>query len=113
MPLSDLEVLRKSKLVKRVVSVDFDGVGETYVLKIRVELKNGWLMDEWEHSTPELRRYSFHVFLGRKMIARWDNAPHFRDIKTFPHHQHLGRQILESEEMKVEDVLSELKRMIA
>ena len=57
MPLRDLEILKKSKLLKKIIFFKFDGVGDTYVLKIRVELKNGWFMDEWEHNTPELRRY--------------------------------------------------------
>ena len=32
--------------------------------------------------------------LGRKkngqLIIRWDNAPHHKQIQTYPHHKHLG-----------------------
>lgn len=99
MPLKNLKVLKKSKLVERIVFVKFDGIGDTYILKIRVELKNGWFMDEWEHKTLTLRRYSFHVFYGKRMIVRWDNAPHHPKIKTFPHHKHERKRVVESEEM--------------
>ena len=112
MPLKDLDTLRRSDLVKRIVSVGFDGVGDSYRLKIRVELKNAWLMDLWEHKTPELRRYSYHVFHGEKMIVRWDNAPHFKNIATFPHHKHEGNKIKESSDMTVNLVLRELRKIV-
>ena len=112
MPLSDVELLRKSAIVDRIVSVSFDGVADSSILKVRVELKNGWLMDYWEHRAPGLRRYSFHVFHDSQMIARWDNAPHHPEVATFPHHKHVSNEIQVSEEMHVEKVLAELKKMI-
>ena len=63
MPLNDiLDVLRTSKIVNRIVFTKFDGVSDSYAVKIRVELSSGWLLDCWEHKTPKIRRYSFHVF---------------------------------------------------
>lgn len=112
MPHRILDVLRYSDLVEKVTSVDFDGIGDFYKLKIRAQLKNEWMMDIWEHKTPGLRRYSFHVFHKKRMIVRWDNSPHFKGIKTFPHHQHFKGEILESKEMTIELVLKELKKMI-
>jgi len=111
-PLRILEALRKSEIVKEIVSVSFDGIGNYYRLKIRVRLRNDWLMDLWEHKTPELRRYSYHVFSGRKLIVRWDNAPHFKNMSTFPDHKHINKRVEESKEMTVESVLNELKKMI-
>ncbi len=77
-------------------------------MKIRVELTNGWLLDCWEHKTPKLRRYSFHVFDGGQFIVRWDNTPHYPGIKGFPHHKHEGKNVVESENITVEKVLKEL-----
>jgi len=48
----ELDNLRRSDLVKRIVSVNFVGVGDSYRLKIRIEPKNGMLMDLWEHKPP-------------------------------------------------------------
>ena len=31
--------------------------------------------------------YSYQVFTD-KPIVRWDNAPHYQKIKTYPHHFH-------------------------
>jgi len=113
MPLRTLEALKKSETVKEVVSVNFDSIGDYLRLKIRVRLKNNWLMDVWEHTAPKLRRYSYHVFAGKKLIVRWDNAPHFKDVSTFPRHMHIGEEIKESKEMTIESVLEELKRMMS
>jgi hypothetical protein len=106
-----VEILRSSALVDRIVSVLFDGAGDSYMLKIRVELKNGWLMDCWEHKTPKIGRYSFHVFRDSEMVVRWDNAPHHPEVSTFPYHKHVGEAIQDSEEMGVEQVLAELEAM--
>ncbi|MDG6996447.1 MAG: hypothetical protein JRN52_11040 [Nitrososphaerota archaeon] len=84
LPLRDVEILRHSEIVKRILSTSFDGIADAYVLKIRAELTNGWLLDYFEHGTPVLRRYSYHVFHERMMIVRWDNAPHHRRLKGFP-----------------------------
>ena len=41
-------------------------------------------------------------------IFRYDNAPHHRNIATFPHHKHSGEDILESTEPTLFDVLLEI-----
>jgi len=107
-----LDILRRSDLVKEIVSIDFDAVGDSYRLKVRVRLRNNWVMDVWEHAAPGLRRYSYHVFYRNRMIVRWDNAPHFPSVKTFPHHRHMGRNIEESGEMTVDLVLEEIRMMM-
>ena len=112
MPLSILNKLKSSNIVKEIVSINFDGVGDNYRLKIRARLKNNWSIDVFEHKTPDIRRYSFHVFENDKMIVRWDNAPHFSDMKTFPYHKHYKSKVLESREMTIETVLDELSNML-
>jgi hypothetical protein len=111
-PSEILDFLNSSDIVLRVVFVKLDGVSDSYAMKIRVELVNGWLLDCWEHKTPKLRRYSFHVFQGRELIVRWDNTPHYPTLGGFPHHKHNGKKVVESENMTVEKVLKELKLMM-
>ncbi len=65
-------------MVKKIVSVDFDAIGDSHKLKIRARLKNNWLIDLWEHVAPGLRRYSYHVFFRNRMIVRWDMLPIFQ-----------------------------------
>lgn len=39
---------------------------------------------------PEILRYSYTYVKGTTHIFRYDNAPHYPEIPTFPHHKHLG-----------------------
>jgi len=107
-----LKILKQSKIVAKIISVDFDSAAGCSLLKIRAELINRWRLQVWEHRTPVMRRYAYHVFEGGNMVVRWDNAPHHRGISTFPHHKHIYREIVESEVMKISDVLAELEKMI-
>jgi hypothetical protein len=39
---------------------------------------------------PEILRYSYTYHKDATHIFRYDNAPHHREIPTFPHHKHSG-----------------------
>jgi hypothetical protein len=92
--------------------MDSDALGEFYRLKIQACLINGWKLHVWEHATPKFQRYAYHVSKGTQLIIRWDNAPHHRQVNTFPHHKHVKEDILASKEMSIEDILEELEKMI-
>lgn len=42
------------------------------------------------------------------LIFRYDNAPHYTGLTSFPHHKHLGAKIEESKEPTLFDVLLEI-----
>ncbi len=55
------------------------------------------------------RKYAYHWSDSRgEMICRWDNASHWIDIPTFPHHKHIGNEIHESVATSIDDVLSRI-----
>jgi hypothetical protein len=64
-------------------------------------------------SNPDLK-VSRHESPGDQMVQRWDNAPHWPNMKTYPHHLHLGseKNAFECREVFVEDVLDEMKKII-
>ena len=54
-------------------------------------------------------KYRYHYMAqDHTCIFRYDNAPHHRNIATFPHHKHIGEDILESTEPTLFDVLLEI-----
>ena len=53
MPVSDINTLRNSKLVRRIVQAQVDSTGYAYVLKVRAELVNGWSLQYWEHGSDK------------------------------------------------------------
>lgn len=58
-------------------------------------------------------KYRYHYMDNeKKMIFRYDNAEHHKNIKTFPHHKHLENSVTESLELTLFDVLLEMEEMI-
>ncbi|MBI5303673.1 MAG: hypothetical protein HY868_16170 [Chloroflexi bacterium] len=50
---------------------------------------------------------------GNKSIARWDNAPHHKDVATFPHHRHDSMDKAHpSREMSPADAIAESLALI-
>ncbi len=83
-------------------------------IKVRARLKNGFLLQITESIGEDFRRYSYHLQDGDVILKRWDNAPHWKDVRTYPFHMHIKDQEapLESKEMFVSDVIEELKKLV-
>lgn len=63
---------------------------------------------------PTKDKYSYHYMnKDNEMIFRYDNAKHFRKIKTFPHHKHTKNGVVENNETNIKEVLSEIEELIA
>ncbi|MDM7939834.1 MAG: DUF6516 family protein [Methanothrix sp.] len=62
----------------------------------------------------DFRSYSYHLLKGDLMVRRWDNAPHWPRVKTFPHHLHLSDEasVVESAEAFIDDVLNAITEII-
>lgn len=83
-------------------------------LRARASLKRGLTLHITEAFGKGYRSYSYHLQKKDKLVRRWDNAPHWPELKTFPHHVHLSgeRDVRESPELFIEDVLEEIKSII-
>jgi hypothetical protein len=46
------------------------------------------------------------------MIFRYDNAPHYPNINTFPNHKHTLTEVKESTMPSVEDLMNEINQYI-
>jgi hypothetical protein len=58
-------------------------------------------------------KYKYHYMNKEKeMIFRYDNAPHHKDVSTFPHHKHVNDTVIESQEPDLNLVLSEIEQNI-
>ena len=107
-----IKILKESSIIDSVILIDSDAIGNYYILKIQARLINGWKLHIWEHLTPKIQRYAYHVSEGTQLVIRWDNAPHHRQVNTFPHHKHVKEDILASKEMSIENILEELEKII-
>jgi hypothetical protein len=86
----DVEIVRRS-----IRDTEFEKV---FHYRYRVLLANGDLIEMTERAIEvqgslEVSKYRHH-WQDRNglLIKRWDNAPHYRAIDTFPHHLHDGAE---------------------
>jgi hypothetical protein len=77
-------------------SISFYNNSKLFLFEL-VEITNG---------KPHVEKYRYHYQDAKeKLIFRWDNAPHFPKLKSFPDHLHIGRSIRESARPSIQDVL--------
>lgn len=66
---------------------------------------------------PTFQDYAFQLFTSRP-ILRWDNAPHYPDIKTAPYHFHNENEQIEASPLTgnpaedLQSVLQEIERFL-
>ncbi|WP_369750793.1 DUF6516 family protein [Methanocaldococcus sp. FS406-22] len=70
-----------------------------YTLKSMFLKKIIFILSHWQDKNGDL-------------IIRWDNAPHYKNIKTFPHHKHTKNGVEESDEVCLEDVLKYIENYL-
>ena len=84
-------------------------------LRIRVRFLSGYLLElneavvlEENQITHLSYRYHFQDH-HNNLIFRYDNTPHFPDLKSFPHHKHLSNNVEESDMPLILNVIEEAK----
>jgi len=78
---------------------------EIELIKANATLKDGSILFVNEAMGENWREYSYHWQKDGKLIRRWDNAPHHRELPNFPHHFHDENDVLSSEDVNLADVL--------
>ncbi|RMF57029.1 MAG: hypothetical protein D6748_12130 [Calditrichaeota bacterium] len=103
-----LDLLKRfDDLIKSIEIIEYNEEERVSKLKIRVLLFDNSILWVREVKIREkLIAYSYYWLRSNgKIIIGWDNAPHHREISTFPHHKHVGKNIEPSHETNLEDVL--------
>jgi hypothetical protein len=81
-------------------------------LRIRLRFYTGYLLEVNESVVFEGQvkhlRYRYH-FQDRQnsLVFRYDNTPHFPDLKIFPYHKHLPNEVIPAERPSVVQVIEE------
>ena len=78
-------------------------------IQIKLELKEGsqLVIRDYKFSDNS-RKYAYHwMDRAGNLRIRWDNAAHWKNVSTFPHHKHVlnDEDIRESTETDIESVL--------
>ena len=58
-------------------------------------------------------KYRFHYMdLKERLVFRYDNAPHHREVDSFPHHKHLPDKVIRAGIPSLQNVLNEISAFI-
>lgn len=101
------------KILRKEVSEE-DGY-----IRVKCNLSNGDFLEFAEYIVVHkdklrLETYSYH-WQGKegRLIKRWDNVAHHKEIKTFPYHIHLADgSVIESVNIALKKILSEIGKTI-
>ena len=62
-----------------------------------------------EQATKVKYRYQY-MDEKQSLIFRYDNAPHHKEVKSFPHHRHTPNKVTDSNEPGLNNILLEIAR---
>jgi len=99
--------------VLRLNVVREEAQGDRGLLRYRLTLR-GSLLEIFElfqtvEGEVKVTKYSFHwQDMAGKLLKRWDNAAHHRELSTSPHHVHDGKEenVRPHESVSAEEVLA-------
>ena len=101
-----IELLRQSKIVSQVEVLELIDDRSVRSIKVKAKLINESHLFIQETMSERGNKYSYHwQTRDDKLLLRWDNAPHYGEIETFPHHKHIGERIEPTPKLSIEEVL--------
>lgn len=108
-----LKLLKTHKCLVDYEILDFKQGPNFYYMKAKAELIDQSQLFIREYISAESYLYSYHwQDKNERLLIRWDNSPHHKNIKTYPHHKHTP-QLEESSEVSLEDILTIIKKHIS
>lgn len=103
--------LEASPVVRAFEVVEFREWAEGFYYRLAVRLHDGSLLHAREFFSADERHYSFHWQTAEgALIVRWDDAPHHRELETFPYHVHEGEAVKQSLPVSLREVLAEIEK---
>ena len=58
-------------------------------------------------------RYRYHYqTVSGETVFRYDNAPHYPGMSTFPHHKHIGSTVEPAQPPDLSEILREIERLL-
>jgi len=109
-----LDALSSSDIVQKIDVIALVEEPGKQALRARAISDSGLILNVTEAFGKGFRSYSYHLQKNQKLVRRWDNAPHWPQMKTFPHHLHLTdeKDVRECPEVFIRDVLLEIESII-
>jgi hypothetical protein len=83
-------------------------------LRIRLRFYNGYLLELNESIIFEgvIRHLGYRYHFqdkGKNLVFRYDNTPHFPNLKSYPHHKHLKEEVIATDKPPIFRVIREAR----
>ena len=105
--------LRKSGLFRSAEVIELIDEERVKLIKIRAEVPDGSILYITELHTPDFQKYSYHwQSESGQLLVRWDNSPHWKNMRTLPNHKHVGESVIPSHRVDINDVISTLREFL-
>lgn len=102
----------QDELIKSFEILDFKSGEHFYFIKVKAILEDDSELYIKEYNSFDSYLYSYHwQDADGSLRIRWDNAPHHRELRTFPDHKH-APELEESKEVSLADVMKEIKEKL-
>jgi hypothetical protein len=108
----------KSNLRNHPLVVDFlvlrERIGQFEgFIELRAEIINNYELYVFEYyKNSIISDYRYHTADKQgNLLVRWDNAPHFPKLETYPHHKHSTTHVVESIQPTLLQVLNEISEL--
>jgi hypothetical protein len=98
--LRNHSVVVELRITKTLVEPDIE------MIKANATLTDGSILYVSEIMGDDWRDYSYHWQRDGRMLRRWDNAPHHKELPNFPHHVHDEDNVLSGDDVNLTDILS-------
>lgn len=108
-----VSLLKQSHVFSEIKVIEFVDEETVQLLKIKATVKDGSVLYVTELQAASNQKYSYHWQKeDGEMLIRWDNSPHYKNLKTFPHHVHEYGDIKPSHRISVDEVIKEIRRRV-
>lgn len=109
-----INLLEQSEIVSQVEILELVDEHSVQSIKIKAKLTGETSLFIQETTSKKGNKYSYHWQTeDNKLLLRWDNAPHYKELETFPHHKHVGKKIEAVSRLSVEEVLKYIKESLS
>ena len=108
-----VSLLRESKLFSDIEVLELIDEELVKVIKIKAKVSDDTILFIHEIFRINSHKYSYHwQEKNEKIIIRWDNSPHWKNLNTFPYHKHIEDNVLPCPKMTVSDVIDEIEKRL-
>lgn len=99
--------LDASKWIIIEQSINFDFISEEMgIITGKLVFIDNSILDFMELISKKEPEYRFQFMdKNKELIARWDSAPHHKEIATFPYHMHTKKGVKESKKVALAEII--------